>query len=353
MAEFLTVYPAVQKDLSELLPEINAKTDSGTIDKAAKAIKAFNQMVGRVVEQAEREGLQVQVTRRTRGTAATSCQLTIEEHMQDVSGISALVVTIRKDGPFPSDIGQPSLTISGYQTQPLPADTETGAYSYYFVDQATRKPLEAAAGQAIPKRTLVLPKMPILQYQDAWSSVYLTRNDTLDQEAIADEFVYTTPEVQFANPCYPVNRSDQPVDIATIGTNGQPQTRSLHDHLDQLFAALFSGTNALDIAIQLNVEYGYPVNQHLSNVQLPVLLQPPQILGKGHTAEMIVSDIANAIMLWAQQNNPATSAGQFSNDDGMLTFSITIMSSLTSRPMPLLMLTNLFLRVKYIGAESV
>jgi hypothetical protein len=53
--------------------------------------------------------------------------------------------------------------------------------------------LSQAEGQQIADRTLRLPEFDVLQRQDAWAKVWLTRNERIGEGSpIAAPFVYTT-----------------------------------------------------------------------------------------------------------------------------------------------------------------
>lgn len=343
LAEFVTVFPDVRKDLVDKLARVDAKTaDAALIADATAAIQSFNAMVDGVVTQARGGGLRVSAPNsRVVGTAVEPYSFTVEESAETVDAVEALVVTIL--GAPPAGIGSPSVTIDSYTTKPLKA--APGTYSFYFVGD-DGKPLEAAKGQAIGPRTVVLPEMQVLQRQDAWSSVHLTRNEELGGKAIAAPFIYQTPEVRFAAPLRPVLRSSQPVDVATLGSpDGTPQRRPLTDHLTALFAALFKSFAGGEVTIQTQVSYAYAVNPALSPLSLPVLMLPPLSVsvdgGTEPTLASLTADLSGAITQWFDAHQPVAAAGT-------LTFELTIMSNLTKTPMPLVDLDDVFLAIAYV-----
>ena len=145
------------------------------------------------------------------GTSAANYSCIVSEAAGRVEGFDYDVLVVTIVGAPPEGISPPSVTTRGYTTKTYPATTpiSPATFSFYFLD-GDDKPLSNAIGQAIGDRTVLLPEMQVLQRQDAWSSVVLKRNEILGGKAIADAFVYTTPEVQFAAPCHPVVGSANP-----------------------------------------------------------------------------------------------------------------------------------------------
>jgi len=203
--------------------------------------------------------------------------------------------------------------------------------------------LKASEGQAIAERRLELLSMDILERQDAWSTVYLTRNANLvPEQPTAKPFVYQTPQVQFPAPLSPTISSSAPIPIAEIPSAPSPITRSLEEHLQALFHELLKKNQEPKLLIQVEVTYEHKIHFDLAPVALPLLMQAPlevEIVG-GIPAEMI-SQWRRAIELWFSTYVP--SAG-----GGTLWFDLTIMSNLTKQPMPLLRLNRLYLPLEYI-----
>ncbi|WP_157043214.1 hypothetical protein [Rhodopseudomonas palustris] len=349
LAEFVTVYPSVAIDLNGILAKVDATTvDPATIAKATVAIKSFNQLVDHVATFGDSMNLVARgASRSHQGSSAAKYDFIVSEAPGRVEGYDYDVLVVTIDGAPPEGISPPTVTIAGYKTKTFA--TTAAAFSFYFVD-SDEKPLSNALGQAIGDRTVLLAEMQVLQRQDAWSCVLLKRNEFLGGRAIADAFVYTTPEVKFAAPYHPVVGSSQPVQVAELGSlDGNPVTRSLQDQLTAVFAALLKNYVADTITVQMECSYSYAINPALSLVSLPVVMQPPTTVAvaagppqpqQPDLAGMIAT-LSGAIELWFDANEPHA-------ENGQLDFVLTIMSSMTVHPMPLVRLDNLQLPIIYV-----
>jgi hypothetical protein len=203
--------------------------------------------------------------------------------------------------------------------------------------------LTQAEGQQIPERTLVLPSLDVLQRQDAWATVWVTRNERIleDGPELADPFVYTTSEVKFSEPLLPSLESEHLIDIAAIGNGGSDRT--LNEHLAALFRALFADVppEVTEVLIGAEASYQYPVLAGADRVEMPIFFQPllPVVIAKpGDTLPDLTRDWSDLINFWRQSEQPVTAGAR-------LHFDLTIFSSLTKNSMPLLRLRNLELAV--------
>ena len=346
LAQFITVFPDVNKDLESILASIDATTDDpDTIDNAAIALESFITLVTNVTN----AGLVIL----PRPKAFTSKKVppyifSIQEGSAAIESTEALLLTIH--GQPPEGIGKPEVRIENYTMKPYDGPCE-GDYCYWY-EGSDGKPLSASVGQAIPDRQVVLPGMDILQRQDAWSTVYIKRNEELiPDKPTEDPFVYTTPNVQFANPLHPTLDTSNVVDISTIGSTTDPPqhiTRSLEEHLTALFDALLKDNTQQNVTFQVDCNYDYTIKLSLDPVTLPVLMQPPlEVDVKGNTGKTLAEMISHwtqGIWKWFETHKPKP-------DNGVLWFDLTIMSNLTSQPMPLLRLQQLKLEIKYIKPE--
>ncbi|MGC3028960.1 LysM peptidoglycan-binding domain-containing protein [Burkholderia sp. DN3021] len=370
LAEFVTVFPQVNGDLQTILAGIDATVepvnDQQKIDDAAVALQSFIQLVDDLVRAAgggastesERDsagpGLRFAPQPRSLvGDPALTYAFFVEEgsaRVGDTEG--ALVVSLA--GAVPDGMGRPVVDVNPaiYEAQEwMPTGGASGPVDrIYYVYKLKAGPgpdgayLTAANGQTIPDRTVRLPALDILQRQDAWSTVRVERNrELVPGKPSADAFVYTTPEVRFANPLFPTNDADAEVDVSKVPT-GKPVSRPLQAHLDALFADLLANNTQPQIVAQVEVTYEYALNAALERVVLPVLMQAPltvNVAGTGAgTLAGMTSDWAGAIDAWFSAYLPACG--------GTLWMDLTLMSNLTGQAMPLLRLRRLMLPIRQV-----
>lgn len=350
LAEFITVFPEVNKDLEGILAAIDATTaDQEKINNAAIALTSFIQMVSAVTGVAQGGGLIMpSYSKQFASAGAPPYVFSIQEGSAMIDSTEALLVTIH--GQPPEGIGTPLVLVHPlhYEVQSYSGTCE-GDYCYWFKSKSDGTPLRAADGQIIADREVVLTEMDILQRQDAWSAVYIKRNEELViGKATASPFVYTTPNVQFANPLHPTINVNRVFHIAEIDSpDGKPVHRTLDAQLTALFDALLRDNTQQYVTFQVVCSYEYPINQDLQSVPLPVLMQPPIKVdvknqgGVDRTLPEMIASWASAIELWFDTHKPQL-------DNGTLWFDLYIMSNLTEQPMPLLRLRELQLQVKYI-----
>ncbi|WJV68871.1 hypothetical protein PCO86_11085 [Pectobacteriaceae bacterium CE70] len=359
LAQFIASQKSVTQLVGQTVPQIDAQTtDQSKINDASLALGAYLKMVTDIANQASNAG-SLRVASgpdESLGLIGESYRFYITEETEtvqvDTTEQAVWVVTLTStDGTPPTGLlGYPSVQIEDCRAVFIPelSDPLTGRYAYYYID-SNEQPLTGKVAQSLAERTVELPGMQILERQDAISTVHLTRNEDIDGK-INEPFVFTTPDVSFGNPLHPTIRSNQPVNIATLGVpDGKPESRSLDQHLTALFNALFESSFSGDSTIQVNMTYAYTLSSALSamSVPLPLAVMPPLSVSinekdsNGITLGEMVATLNDAITTWGQIYNPSDLGAQ-------LVFEVTIMSNLTVNPMPLLGLSNLVLPVQYI-----
>jgi len=352
LAEFVTVYPDVEKVFFETLINIDATTtDPSKFEDAATALKAFNDMVGRIVKSAEGNGMRMAESKPSRLSAAVEPYVFQLKEGSGTVGTekSALLVTII--GKPPAGIGDPTLQISGYTTKPY-SGTCNGDYCFYFEDGDKKKPLTAEAGQKIGPRTVVLPDMNILARQDADTTVELKRNvDLVPGKTTVSDFIYSTGKVGFVNPYHPLIEHGEDIDIAKIG-GGVSHKATLKQHLTNLFTELLKENSQDTLSFLMTNTYTYQANPTLDEIELPVIMQPMQNFDvkelpagngdKTRTLTEMIDSWSGSILDWFNKYHHTSTQG------GILHFDFTIFSNLTKRPKPLLRLNSLKLDLEYV-----
>jgi hypothetical protein len=159
--------------------------------------------------------------------------------------------------------------------------------------------------------------------------------------------------VSFDQPLHPVvvvgdDQADG-IDLATIYATGpdDPVQRPLECQLGLLYEALFANAGTDDVTMQATLSYEYAINGAIAKVRLPVYLMPPTRTklrdgGAGTPLADVVAMQVAGWTTWFEANQPETSGGSLLVD-------LTVMSDLTSRPMPILRLPRLFVLYANLG----
>ncbi|MGS2763399.1 hypothetical protein [Sinomicrobium sp. M5D2P9] len=350
IAEFITVFPEVQKDLNTILATIDAETtDAETFNNASIALEAFIQMVDHITTAANHSGnglAMISDSLRKFSVNIEPYKFKIRESKAFIDGIEALVVEII--GTPPEGIGTPVVHISGYTSKPY-ENTENSDFSYYFENNDGI--LTAGKGQGIPDRQFSLSGLNILERQDANTSVELRRNYELVPGRISNPpFVYTTGEVGFTNAFRPTITIKETIDMSLLGGNG-PQKRTLKGQLTEFFDILLQNNSQEVLSFQMSGKYVYSQNKKLTSIELPILMQPlvrvnvNDNTGEGETTDisMMIGNWAKGITKWfnTYYSTPL--------NDGILSMEITAFSNLTKTPMPIIRLEKVTVPLLYVS----
>ncbi|MEG4595014.1 LysM peptidoglycan-binding domain-containing protein [Microcoleus sp. F8_C2] len=355
LAEFITVFPEINKDLKNVLAKIDiTTTDQNTLDKAKIAADSFLQIVTKVADAAESSDGLIMPLANYSSSGSLAYEFSISEGSVKINQkgqtVDALLVIIHNKGNAPAGIDQPQVLIdpTNYNLEPYSGKCSEN-YCYVYKDKTSQQYLVATKGQSIAERQVVIPGLNVLVYQDARSSAYIKRNEELIPNKVsAAPFIYQTAEVSFPNSYTPIIDSETVVDISTIGSTNkppQPISRPLDQHLKALFEALLKGNTQESLIFQVEINYDYTLNAALDAVRLPVIMQAPLLInvqsGQGsskQTLAQMITDWTQSIQIWFTTYHPKV-------DHGVLWFDLTIMSNLTKQPMPLLQLRQLKLPI--------
>ncbi len=354
LAEFIMVYPSVDKDLKSLVTKIDAQvynesnsSSEELFTNAGIAISSFTELIDNVTQSANKAGgLLINNTNRIykAGNEDLSYDFQIREAGQSLKVGENIeqVQVITVYGKPPSGVSIPEIHIDNYTMHLWTQGTCDGIVCYYYTD-SDGKPLLSDEAQSIQKRTVILPKLNILQRQDAMTSMYLTRNEGLiPGKTINSQFVYTTGELSFSNPLLPTITNMQTIKIANLPNNqGSPTVRSLYEQLQVLMQTLLKENTEPSLRFQMTCSYDYQINSGLNPINLPILMQSLILVELTSELDPMLQSWADAINDWFKSNNP-------SRVSGILNFDLVIFSNLTQQPYPLLHLTNLVLNLNYI-----
>ena len=360
MAEFITVYPGIKKDLVDYLAKIDGSTTDPDIIKNAKvAVESFIKLVADVTTHWDTAFLQNGELDMPVDGQVYGFYIFEMDHNGD------LMVLLKQTFSMLPLIIKPQVGIPGYT--PVSATVPPGitADLCWTFEDDKKKPLSSTIGQGIPDRKVTLPPLNILAYQDAQSSALLVRNQYLlkDQSIeTAEPFVYKTANIKFANPLHPTLDVSQTIDISTLASSPPSEkhvTQSLALHLSTLFQQLFKDDPEPVQTIQLECRYQYTIQDKLSPISLPVIFLAPSSFdtrtgwkvptggcpepggSRLKVGETDVCQLNGSITEWFKAQKPCA-------DNGTLCFDLTVMSNLTKRPMPILRLRNLKLDLQYI-----
>ena len=209
LARFTTVHPQIQQTFDQALAGIGLGSDKGStaFKQAALALDAFTRLIeniGTIWTAWVAAGSHAKSLAALRDSEV-QFNFIIDETPVDYQGTSALEVTVRYTDALPPGVASPELVFEGYRAVPPPTvGAEPAAAgevisSYVYVD-ADGKPLGWDAAQGIANRRARFARLDVIQYQNAWSSVQITRNDLLvEGNPTRPVFVYTTPLLSFPN----------------------------------------------------------------------------------------------------------------------------------------------------------
>lgn len=331
LAQFVTVFPQVRTDLDSYLAAIEGLDASrDTVTNARAALCSAEQMVARLAESLGE--LRRMPSRPAKNFSAI--EFTIRE--QSVSGILEVTVTVA--GELHGALTPPRVDITGYTTEMTIQEDGRRVYRYR---NEIGEYLDARTAAVIPERTAVLFNLDITAQQSAIGSLYLKRNEDLVPGCpTAEAFVYQTPAVSLCGPILPSLTHADPLDIAAIKT-GEPEKRSLAEQFIVLLEALLGEADG-SLSVQASIRYRYLLNKRMdTTVNLPVLMLPSTI-GDFKT---LGDKLGAGCLLWYSDNRPATANGCFEVE-------LTLLSTLTNQPMPLLHFTELYLKLTDIQEIS-
>jgi hypothetical protein len=358
LAEFVTVYPDVAKDLDGVLRKIDGKAEKGERERACKALEFFSDLVGGVADAWKSSKGAEFAGGYGGGKVADGCKFSIREKSKridypDGTPVEALMIRVKGDW-LSSEISPPMVFIKEYYTV-LDTDLEDGSEVRYLFKSKDGEYLPASVGRDIQGRTVILPDLNVLERQSARAVASLSRNEELvPEKKTADPFVYRTSEIQFANPHRPKLGWDDPIDISLVGSpDGEAVRRPLAEHLSSFFENLFKNRTAGSkdlFTLQLECIYEYHVNPGLPRVTMPVLFVPSSPFdGDGPAVSLggssggqdlsrsFVGILSQGIWRWFEENSPHEA------EKGTLKLGLTLLSDLTEESMPLLRLTDLSL----------
>ncbi len=361
LAQFITIFPSVSTDLIKFLGAVDATTEATNenVVDAGIALASTIQMLKAITDKATKAGALIVPPLRNleEGDPSLRYDFYIQEgsiRKPDSPENGALLVSLV--GTRPEGVGMPWVHIgdSTWTPQRYTGTAPDGhacdnaqCFCFVYID-ADGNYLSAENGQAIVARIVELPDLDLFQRQNAKTTASIKRNIGL-----AEPFVYSTSNVGFANPLQPTVDSSKVYNIAALDAAGAA-TRSLSDQLKNLFNHLLERDQQPTISLGVEVAYHYALNPNVPAVALPVFLQTPlnvrvkenkqakgAELPEAPTLDQVIAAWTSALQNWFETTLPP-------GTDGVLQFSLTLMTNLVEPPMPLLWARNLELQLEDI-----
>lgn len=353
LAQFIAVYPQVKKDLEGLL----SLKPGEKVPILENAIKTFSQLVmdvavagkaladaceaGQLRTALARRGLHEEVYNYSVNTIATESgerflQALILTALDNQTELWPLIYVVLPDQEVELEMSPVGPNQMSYN---YPDDERMGLLSI---------PRIPAYGPL--KLRLVFKRFDIIERQNAWSGVFMTRNEKLVSTAKTNKaFVYKTPMVRFTNTMVPLIQYFRSIPINYAA--------DLKQSLDILFDKLFRVENSTDTQnIKLGTQFGYELVGEIISATgpakegtilepirslLPVLLLPQfqfELYPAGdEPPNNLVNRLTDAINFWQDNHgHPELNEGSF------YIFDLSVFSSVDDELVkPLLQLKNL------------
>jgi hypothetical protein len=362
LAQFIAVWPDLKQDLAQL-PALNFGSQNST---TAIAVHTLRQLVERVagVLSLNADFLGKQWPEETYAYRVQTALDATEKTLRDVTfipeaplGMSAMV------GPvvWPSAVLVKSPTAPTGGSMPDPGfvrlDGKDGFYTY---------PPGITAGLPITQR-LLFRERDVIRNKNAWSGVYVARNENLIANgplgprgmtgpvATRTEFIYRTPIVRFVDPLTPFVVNRNPIDVGGLtGPAGPGGLRPLSAHLTNMIDAIlelapWSQVRAESL-MQLLVNYAFAAaggghGQDMLLASTPIRLAPTRPIDE-FTRDALIAELTANLGGWYRTNRPAGAAGYLSFEASIFTQGTA--PGMTGSVQPILRLEQLVLPIDQI-----
>ncbi|MCA1774212.1 MAG: hypothetical protein LC676_00950 [Loktanella sp.] len=225
----------------------------------------------------------------------------------------------------------PRVDIPGYTSKLVApyAETALAAWAYQPEDHeadssGTDDDLIYEKALGIPQRTICYTPLNLFVYQDAWAAIRIERNKYLTPAeqtgtvSTTREFMFQSPQVQFADPAIPELSFGQ-FDLDTL-TPTEPTTAG---YLNTFFAEATDGAMGAPFEVAMEAIYSYALSgtPDLPRTVLPVSYLPPADgVADGSGAPGAVLDLAAFVDAWRAETD-VTEDGAATMGFGMKVFS--------------------------------
>ncbi len=347
LAQFISVYPSIKKDMVNVL----LKTPHDPI--AVNAVEAFATLISNV------------------GAAWKNWSELKQNYEKEKARLASELPKITYDYDIVEEPKQPGVGGSNLVVKVLPLDSAPALnlnlpgylsedHMFYKLVDGEKVFLTYDERQQVLLRNLSIANLNILEKQNAWAGVLLVRNKDLIEnpdgtfKTTNKAFIYKTPLVKFFNELVPLLVCNETIKIAEIEKPNKPADLYLAKHLQNLFKTLLQNSYDLNQTIKVECLYQYNIKgtDSFNQIEIPILLATPLlfVLGKDweigtegsycKEATSFVCNLSNTILKWFLGNKPNT-------NNGKLRFVIEIFNK-DNDNLPILKLENLSLDITYV-----
>lgn len=348
LVNFSQVYPNLAKDLG-LFRENDVLSNTAKRDPASAALTIFKALAKEVADAWKIWAIPDLTATHEPAVGDLHFEIS-EEPLGDLKqGFIATRQTIPPAPAFGPVGPDPILELPGHKEFIPPVDvSEIKTFTY----EEDPEDLTFFGDSAIPDRKFMIENLDLIPQQNAWASIWLSRNKGLlknkDNTDIPTNpsFIFQTAAVRFTNMVTPIIINDEPWDIATIdSTDGRPVKRTLLEHVQKMFDTLFPVVEGQKYEVRISCKYAFSLalgrglNEDIAP-GLPVLLGLRLSSKDPDSFADYPAKLQTELEGWLQTNKP-------SRDRASFIFSVQMYSKLdedsnTSLPM---------LRIEHLGLK--
>ncbi len=351
LVNFGEIYPQIAADFNSLRSE-NLFVDESLQKTAAIAIHAFEFLVTNIANEWGEWATDPKIYAPTKSDLHFVISEEALEDRKRRQGLVTVLQTVASKIGGPAII--PTLALPGYEEKGEPDISSDGKITT-FTFERNPEDLTFFGESSIPDRKLTIENLDVIEHQNAWASVWLSRNKDLIRTIDGDgplatnpAFIFQTPAVRFSNMVTPFITNDEPWDIATLGASDNTPKRTLKAHLTKMLEILFP-TEGNKYEVQLSCRYAFSLatgkglNEDLVTT-LPILLGL-QITPEDLAVDNYATKLCNEIQYWLTVNQPST-------EWASLMFTVDLFSKLnddSNTSLPMLRITKLRLKLEQIS----
>jgi len=338
LAQFVTAYPDINRDLNQYLTKIDGETpDQETLQDATKAVSAFEKYITAVADaySATLNPQPLLAVTDSLELVEVTFEIVLESNNNNAR-IDLLNLAINGKSatwnPTSSTISNGQITLpapvveidsSQYQPEAVNPPPQNVDIAYLYTEKSSETAdtssdvettyLSYTTALGIPLRTIKLPDLDVLAYQNAWSSIFVQRNKILFPSgetgvSTTDDFLFQTPVVKFVAPIVP-RLVYSSFNLNQTGDLSLEAALNLFYQGDNSYNGLFYGGNGqTTVEVSMTTAYSYqllPNVEEIPRILLPISLLPPTLTPVNPSSTPTFnSTVAASVDDWRTQNQP-------------------------------------------------